>query len=373
MFSAAGEKVKPYVILHSEKDAFVDENMYPVKTYRTDNGYMDQKTFMKVMQEVFIPFVNEERKKVKGNKHAVLIVDGHSSRYCVDCLEILRDPINDIDLVVLPSHTSHVVQPADLGPNHYIKLEFRKQWPKAKPVIVSKPKADKAAVGRHSKRRETEENLYTSQAMIDFYEETAEETEARVNKSVYRRAKLVQALVEAIERSCSYSVLKVAFAKSHLFPFKPEPPYTREKEEDLLKQAKAAGIVLPEESARKKEHITGVLTCDSAIENIMARRDLIQYHSPRRERGKNSVAAAPTPKDSVVATPAPEDSVVATPAPKEHEVETRDDTNASMTYNRADKERTTITPSEGHRSRRVGKRSRSPKDKQTCGRKRARP
>jgi len=98
--SASGVLVKPYVILHCEREDFVNTALYNVKTYRTANGYMDQKTFVDILVDVFIPHVNNVRRSVKGNKHAVLIVDSHISRYSLEGLYILRDPVNDIDLVI---------------------------------------------------------------------------------------------------------------------------------------------------------------------------------------------------------------------------------------------------------------------------------
>lgn len=62
----------------------MNESLYPVKTYRTAKGYMDQLTFTDVMLDVFIPYVNDVRRTVSDNKHAVLIVDGHISRYSLE-------------------------------------------------------------------------------------------------------------------------------------------------------------------------------------------------------------------------------------------------------------------------------------------------
>ena len=69
IISASGERVTPLVILHCEREDFVNTAVYDVRTYRTANGYMDQKTFVDVMVDVFIPHVEEVRRSVKGNKH----------------------------------------------------------------------------------------------------------------------------------------------------------------------------------------------------------------------------------------------------------------------------------------------------------------
>jgi len=67
-----------------------------------------------------------------------------------------------------------------------------------------------------------------------------------------------------------------------LDPIKKDPPCTREKEEKLIKQALKTCIALPKETDRKKEHITGIITSDSAIEKIKVRPDLVQPGTHKR-------------------------------------------------------------------------------------------
>ena len=292
IISASGDLVKPYVILHCERADYVNESVYPVKTYRTANGYMDQKTFVDILRDVFIPYVNDVRRQVRGNKHAVLIVDGHISRYSLEGIALLRDPVNDIDLIVLPAHSSHVSQPLDLGLNHFIKLYFRQEWPNAKPeilIVCHRP-------GRPQRRSEVNSgSCYVSQ----FSNEPVEETEARVARTVSRRAKIVHALVSALEKACTRQKIKSAFKQAGLVPLAEDPPYTKEKEEQLVKQVLKMGIELPKETARKKEHITGILTCDAAVEKIKARPDLAQSGSGGHKRGRRPSIRTSSPEDSV--------------------------------------------------------------------------
>jgi len=80
----------------------------------SNKGYMDKKTFYKIMKEVFIPYVNEERKRSNDlssdlfPQHAVLIVDDHKSRYYAPTFEILKE--TNTYLIILPAHSSHVFQ-----------------------------------------------------------------------------------------------------------------------------------------------------------------------------------------------------------------------------------------------------------------------
>lgn len=190
---------------------------------------------------------------------------------------------NDIDLLALPAHTSHVAQPLDLGLNHFIKLFFRQEWPNSLPELpFVQPEPGRPA----KRRRKNTESCIVSQ----FREETVEEVQARVSKVAYRRAKVVMALVSALEKACSRKNIQSAFKQAHLVQLKEEPPYTREKEEELIREAKKLGIPLPVETDRKKELITGFLTSDSSIKKI---KELLQPERRSHQRGRPSTASVP--------------------------------------------------------------------------------
>lgn len=61
------------------------------------------------MRKVFEP---ESRKK-SGNHPRMLIMDGHSSHITGDMITLCIE--NDIDLLILPPHCSHLLQPLDVG------------------------------------------------------------------------------------------------------------------------------------------------------------------------------------------------------------------------------------------------------------------
>jgi len=42
----------------------VNKSLYPIQTYQTEYGFVNQKTFNKVMCDVFVPHVEKTRKKV---------------------------------------------------------------------------------------------------------------------------------------------------------------------------------------------------------------------------------------------------------------------------------------------------------------------
>ena len=52
----------------------------------------------------------------------LLIFDGHSSHITIDVIEYVR--LNNINLLCLPSHTSHILQPLDVGVFKSFKTSF---------------------------------------------------------------------------------------------------------------------------------------------------------------------------------------------------------------------------------------------------------
>ena len=59
------------------------------------------------------------------DQRAVLIVDGHKSRYDPRTLRALQE--NDIFLIILPAHSSRLTQPLDLRLNGIIKSQFARK------------------------------------------------------------------------------------------------------------------------------------------------------------------------------------------------------------------------------------------------------
>ena len=77
------------------------------------NGWIDKAIFDQYCREVVIPEFNRRAKKLPRDKrHGLLIVDGHNSRVNAELMQHFKD--NNIDVLVLPAHTSHITQPLDL-------------------------------------------------------------------------------------------------------------------------------------------------------------------------------------------------------------------------------------------------------------------
>lgn len=77
------------------------------------NGWITKDIFESYCLEVLIPHFNRRRKDLPANKQrGLLIVDGHSSRLNAKLMKAFRD--NNIDVLIIPAHTSHILQPLDL-------------------------------------------------------------------------------------------------------------------------------------------------------------------------------------------------------------------------------------------------------------------
>lgn len=77
------------------------------------NGWISKDIFAQYCEEVLIPAFRRRRKNLDHpNKRGLLIVDGHSSRINPDLWKLFR--AENIDVVILPAHTSHITQPLDL-------------------------------------------------------------------------------------------------------------------------------------------------------------------------------------------------------------------------------------------------------------------
>ncbi len=98
----------------------------------TDNGWTTDKTALEWLEKVFIP-----QTEPRDHSARLLILDGHGSHETTEflwkCLE------NNIYLLFLPAHTSHVLQPLDLTVFSALKRAYRKELQKLSSLIDSTP------------------------------------------------------------------------------------------------------------------------------------------------------------------------------------------------------------------------------------------
>ena len=115
--SAAGQLIPPMIIY---------ERSYPCGNYvakgpdgalyaKSPNGYMDEELFKAWFSKLFIPHTAHLGKRM-------LIIDGHGSHLSLEIIDKARAA--DVILYCLPPHTTHVLQPLDVGLYSPLKSYF---------------------------------------------------------------------------------------------------------------------------------------------------------------------------------------------------------------------------------------------------------
>ena len=123
-FVSAGGKVCPPLVIH--KGQRVQETWRlkapgDIQLSATTKGYITKSRF----HQYGVHFIKYLKKEGLANKKNLLIVDGHKSHlYNLPFYEAMR--ANGIEVLTIPPHTSHVLQPVDSVPF----AQFKKNWEK---------------------------------------------------------------------------------------------------------------------------------------------------------------------------------------------------------------------------------------------------
>ena len=120
-FSAAGDIVEPTLIFPYKRipKDIIDSMPDTIKAARTESGWMTSEAFFNFIVEVFNKYLEEKN----ITKPVILFIDGHSShltmQLSVKCEEL------GIVIYILPPNTTHILQPADVGPFKPFKTFWR--------------------------------------------------------------------------------------------------------------------------------------------------------------------------------------------------------------------------------------------------------
>jgi len=117
----AGKAIKPLVIFKGkEPQSTWFEQETPDWTYTTsENGWTSNRIALGWLNCVFLPQTQTDTKR-----HRMLIMDGHGSHIDIEFMWICKQ--NKVQLVFLPPHSSHVLQPLDLGVFSPLKTRYRR-------------------------------------------------------------------------------------------------------------------------------------------------------------------------------------------------------------------------------------------------------
>ena len=121
--SATGQALSPLVIFKGQtvQQQWFPDEMEFLADWRftaTPKGWTNDSTALEWLQQIFIP-----QTRARSKDKVLLIVDGHGSHttdnFMYECFK------NDIYLLFLPPHTSHVLQPLDISIFSPIKTAYR--------------------------------------------------------------------------------------------------------------------------------------------------------------------------------------------------------------------------------------------------------
>lgn len=185
---AAGFYFEPFFILKSKKTLNDLEDFADMCTFgSSESGWMNRRLFI-IWSIIFSCQASAYRTRLAKNlqdETILLITDGHGSRRCFMACFILW--IFNIDLLVLPGHTSHVMQPFDVAIASPLKTCYRK------------------AMLNHQ---------YSGNGMPGDVKATAKEM----------RHMMIESMLDALSSSCSRSNIVSAFDARGIVPLDPSRP-----------------------------------------------------------------------------------------------------------------------------------------------------
>jgi hypothetical protein len=125
--SAAGNTIRPLIILKSLKSLkSLTKFSHQCFFASSDSGWITKDLFA-FFALIFISEISRYRMTLPEsirNDTILLIVDGHKSRLSYEA-SVIFDIFN-IDLLILPAHSSHLLQPIDVAVTGPLKGEFRR-------------------------------------------------------------------------------------------------------------------------------------------------------------------------------------------------------------------------------------------------------
>ncbi|XP_063384473.1 uncharacterized protein LOC134670603 [Cydia fagiglandana] len=105
--NALGKKIPPLIVFQGKQlgsNCFFENENVNTAYVGSRKGWMETKIFENYIAKVFIPAIGPERP-------VLLIFDGHSTHVDLSVIELLM--ANQITVLKLPAHSSHILQPLD--------------------------------------------------------------------------------------------------------------------------------------------------------------------------------------------------------------------------------------------------------------------
>ena len=123
--SATGSALPPAVIFKGKSVqqqwfSMEKDNLRTWLFTATDKGWINQAVALEWLEKIFIPLTQPD----DPTQQRLLVLDGHNSHTTVDFMWLCHS--NKIQVLYLPAHTSHVLQPLDLSIFSPLKHSYRK-------------------------------------------------------------------------------------------------------------------------------------------------------------------------------------------------------------------------------------------------------
>ena len=119
--SVAGRKIRPLVIFRGSdpQSTWFQCDKIPDWVYTTsENGWTSNRIALGWLQTIFLPETKPDTDRAR-----ILLMDGHGSHMSTEFLWVCKQ--NRVQLVFLPPHSSHVLQPLDLSCFSPLKTRYR--------------------------------------------------------------------------------------------------------------------------------------------------------------------------------------------------------------------------------------------------------
>ena len=117
--SASGHVLPPCIIYPRKRkvpDNFREGAVPDTLFAHSDSGWMNY--------DIYFEWFEFFLKNIPPKRPVVLIQDGHASHMSIKLIELAR--ANDVHLLCLPAHTTHILQPLDMGVFKPFKTYFSK-------------------------------------------------------------------------------------------------------------------------------------------------------------------------------------------------------------------------------------------------------
>lgn len=113
---SAGGRNLPPALITKRKTMHLDVNDLPIgadtRIYHSEKAFVTRKIFQAYLGEVVFKYIESVRAEIRDpDARAVIIWDGHTSHY--DALTGSFAAIHNVNLIAIPPHSSHLLQPLD--------------------------------------------------------------------------------------------------------------------------------------------------------------------------------------------------------------------------------------------------------------------